>query len=129
MTAASRTRTLPLSSPIWGAGLVARECAPHRLESGDVLIPALQAVLWDELGGSQMGSQGIPDRTGRRCLRTETGNLDDQLVGDGGGASVPWGGGGYAAYQGVATTGDAGGCAQGDGCRAWAGVVCGAHGA
>ena len=66
----------------------------------------------------------LVDRSGRHGLRTETGDLDDQLVGGGGAHPCLGGGGGaYAACQGAAATGDWGGCAQGAGCGAWAGVV------
>ena len=67
--------------PHQGAGLVPRERPPHSLESGDVLVPPLEAEQRDLPGGPEVGPQGVPDGRGGHGLRAESGDLDGELAG------------------------------------------------
>ena len=59
------------------AGLVSCERAPHRLEAGDVAVPALETMRREVLAGPHVGSQGVLDRGGRHGLGVEAGEFND----------------------------------------------------
>ena len=44
------------------AGLVSRKGTPHNVKAGNVVVAALETVGWEELGGPQVGPQGVHDR-------------------------------------------------------------------
>ena len=90
---ASRTRTLPPSSPASGRGSrPARMPATQPRRKGRTRTPAggrAAGLAWR----TQVDPQGVPDRRGGHGLRAQTGDLDGELA-RGWGAHARFGGGG-----------------------------------